>query len=432
MTAKLVCESIMAREEKSKETATNISPGVEERVVEVSLENPYYGPQRLVHLLEEEGISLSVSSIYTILKRNNLQNRTLRFSKIEELSAAKVVSEPPDTKKPPVEEEEPEPPPVPAHTIEIKPESPESPPVKSHSRFSGWRFRSYALPSLLVLGMVGYFCVSAALELLRAGREPAIEPEPEPAEAISKAETTARPLEDFSIIYERNLFGASQGQVPVPQEEVSVEDVPAADKSLGLKLVGTVAGDDSATSFAFIDNIKTRKQELYHEGDKAGDVLIKKILRNKVIVDAGRGEELLALDLEETGKKIEFSPPSQPPVRGRRTASRAEARRFDRAEVEAALQNVDQVIKDLNITPFVRAGKPTGFRIGKLPADSILVAMGLRNGDLITGVNDQDITSPDQAAEFFQTLKQGGDVTIKVRKGRGVRMRGRVIHLKIE
>jgi len=151
-----------------------------------------------------------------------------------------------------------------------------------------------------------------------------------------------------------------------------------------------------------------------------------------VIIDAGRGEELLALELEETGKKVDFSPAPQPPGRERGPASREEARRFDRAEVEAALGNVDQVIQDLNITPFMRSGKPVGFRIGKLPAESILVAMGLRTGDLIIGVNDQAITGPEQAAEFLQRLKQGGDVTIKVGKGRGVRMRGRVIRLKIE
>jgi type II secretory pathway component PulC len=100
--------------------------------------------------------------------------------------------------------------------------------------------------------------------------------------------------------------------------------------------------------------------------------------------------------------------------------------------VEASLGNVDQVIHELNISPYTRAGKPYGFRIGRLPAGSILTAMGLRSGDLITGVNDQAITGPEQAAEFFQTLKQGGDVTIKVGKGRGVRIRGRLIHLKIE
>jgi general secretion pathway protein C len=193
-----------------------------------------------------------------------------------------------------------------------------------------------------------------------------------------------------------------------------------------------VVGDDAATTFAIIDNKKTRKQELYHEGDKADEVLIKRILRNKVIVDAGRGEELLALELEETGKKVEFPPIPQSSVRERGSTSKQESLKFDRAEVEAALGNVDQVIKDLNITPFVRGGKPTGFRIGKLPRDSILISMGLRTGDLITGVNDQAITGPAQAADFFQTIKQGGDVIIKVGKGRGVRMRGRLIRLKIE
>jgi type II secretion system protein C len=420
----------MAKKEKPEKSATEISPGVEERVVQVSLENPYYGPQRLVPVLEKEGITVTASTVYAILKRNNLQNKSLRLSKLEEQRTGEIASEPADIIEP--EAEDPEPPTLPAHTIEIKPESPESPSIKSHSRFSGRRFRSYALPSLLVLGLVGYFCISAVLELFRAGHEPILEPQSAPAEALSKAETIVRPLEDFHVIYERNLFGGSQGQVSVSQEDVSVEDVPAADKSLGLKLVGTVAGDDSATSFAIIDNIKTRKQELYHEGDRAGDVLIKKILRNKVIVDAGRGEELLALEFEETGKRIKFSPRPQPTVRNRRTATREQSLQFDRAEVVASLQNVDQVIQELNISPYTRAGKPYGFRLGRLPRDSILIAMGLRTGDLITGVNDQTITGPEQAAEFLQTLKQGGDVTIKVGKGRGVRIRGRLIHLKIE
>jgi len=418
----------MAKTEKSKKIASKVPHWVEAFVVELSLQHPDYGPQRLLPSLEREGILLTTSAVYTILKRNNLQNKSLRLSKLEEQQAAEIVPEPADTIESP--EEEPES--VPAHTTEVTPASPESPATKFLSKFTGRRFWPYTLPSLLVLGLVAYFFISALGNYLRAGREPVLAPQPEPAEATSKTEATVRPLEDFHIIYERNLFGGSQGQVSLSQEDVSVEDVPTADKSLGLKLVGTVAGDDSATSFAIIDNIRTRKQELYHEGDRAGDVLIKKILRNKVIVDAGRGEELLALELEETGRKVEFSPAPQSAVRERGTAAREEARRFDRAEVEASLGNVDQVIQELSISPFMRAGKPAGFRIGKLPANSILIAMGLRSGDLITGVNDQDITGPAQAAEFFQTLKQGGDVTIKVGKGRGVRIRGRVIHLKIE
>jgi len=418
----------MAKEQKSKKTDTKITEAVEARIVEVSLQNPDYGPQRLLPVLEQEGIFLAAPAVYTILKRNNLQNQALRLAKLEEQHSAEMVPGPPDT----IESPEEEPAPVPAHTIEVTPESPTSRPITFLSRFTHRRFWPYTLASLLVVGLVGYFLVSALSNLLQAGSEPVLAPQTAPAESTSKSEVTVRPLEDYNIILERNLFGASKGQAIAPQEEVSLEDVPTADKSLGLRLVGTVAGDDAATSFAIIDNQTTRMQELYHEGDKAGDVLIKKILRNKVIVDAGKGEELLTLELEETGKKIEFAPAPQPEVRERVQVSREEARRFDRAEVEAALGNVEQLTQELSISPFTRAGRPSGFRIGKLPTDSILVAMGLRSGDLITGVNDQDITGPEQAAEFFQRLKQGGDVTIKIGKARGVRIRDRLIHLKIE
>jgi type II secretion system protein C len=417
----------MAKKQKSDKIAIKVPHWVEAFVVEVSLQNPDYGASRLVPLLKQEGITLTNSAVYSILKRNNLQNRALRLSKLEEQGAAEMISDPEDLEPP-----EEEPATVPAHTIEMTPESPKSPVIKSLSKFTGRRFWPYTLPSLLVLVLVGYFFISAAANLLQVGREPVLAPQPAPAEAISKAKATVRPLEDYNIIYERNLFGASKGLISVPQEEVSVEDIPTAEKNLGLKLIGTVASDNPATSFAIIDNKTTRKQELYHEGDKAGEVLIKRILRNKVIVDAGRGEELLTLELEETGKNVKFSPASQPSLRGRRTAPREESLQFERAEVVAALQNVDQLIQELNISPYTRSGKPAGFRIGRLPRNSILIAMGLRSGDLITGLNDQTVTGPEQAADFFQTIKQGGDVTIKVGKGRGVRMRGRLIRLKIE
>ena len=289
-----------------------------------------------------------------------------------------------------------------------------------------------SVSNLLVLGLVGYFGFSAAANFLKAGREPGLSVEPAPVQTAQKAEVAVRPLSDYSVIAERNLFGSSGAETPPSEETVSLEDIPAAEKSLGLKLVGTVVGDDPATSFAIIDNKSTRKQELYHEGDKAGEVLIKRILRNNVIVDGGRGDELLALELEESRNKVDFPQAPQHPVREKGPASKAEGLQFDRSEVEAALGNIDQVIQQLNISPFVQAGKAAGLRIGKIPAESILVQMGLRTGDLIAGVNDQAITSPEQATKFFQSLIQGGDITIKVRKSRGVRIRSRLIHLKIE
>jgi len=48
----------------------------------------------------------------------------------------------------------------------------------------------------------------------------------------------------------------------------------------------------------------------------------------------------------------------------------------------------------------------------------VLAKMGLRNGVVIREVNGEAITGPDQAAMFFQTLKEGGEIAIKYRRRR--------------
>ena len=420
----------MAKKQKSKKIATQIADTVEQRIVQVSLENPDFGGGRLVPLLEQEGITVTASTVYSILKRNNLQNRTLRLSRLEAQRAAEIVPKPPDSTEPPADE----PAPVPALTGETPLESVVSPTIKAPSKPNGRHPWSLTVPNLLLLGLIGYFWVSALGNLLEARREPLL-PYDSPSVAVgAKPQVFVRPLEDYNIIVERNLFGGSGSETPAPEETVSLEGIPAAEKNLGLKLVGTVAGDDSETSFAIIDNKKTRKQELYHEGDKAGEVLIKRILRNNVIVDAGRGEELLVLELEETGKKIEFSPAPQPPVDSQPAATSRIHQNFqlDRQKVDSSLGNVDQLIQQAGISPYVEGERPAGFTITKVEPDSIFAQMGLRNGDAIMGVNDEDITGPEQAGEFLQKLKEGSEVTIKVKKGKGVRRRTRVIRIKIE
>lgn len=42
--------------------------------------------------------------------------------------------------------------------------------------------------------------------------------------------------------------------------------------------------------------------------------------------------------------------------------------------------------------------------------------MGLCNRDVITAVNDQPITGPEEAAEFFEGLSEGGEVTININR----------------
>jgi hypothetical protein len=73
----------MGRAKTTKKAASRISKKVEGRIVEMSLQNPDHGARRLAGLLGGEGIIISSSALYTLLKRHGLQNRSLRRARIE-------------------------------------------------------------------------------------------------------------------------------------------------------------------------------------------------------------------------------------------------------------------------------------------------------------------------------------------------------------
>ena len=85
-------------------------------------------------------------------------------------------------------------------------------------------------------------------------------------------------------------------------------------------------------------------------------------------------------------------------------------------------------MKQLRITPYKTGDQPAGFMIGSITPQNVLRKMGLRSRDVITSINDEAITGPEQAADFFERLSRGGEVTINFQR----RRRNREIRLNIE
>jgi hypothetical protein len=100
--AKLADRSPKKPAPAAKKKPARITDEVAEQIVQVSLQNPDYGAQRLVPLLEKEGILLTASAVYRMLKRNGLQNRDKRLARsqgqqaVEELPAETIEPPPPD------------------------------------------------------------------------------------------------------------------------------------------------------------------------------------------------------------------------------------------------------------------------------------------------------------------------------------------------
>jgi len=352
---------------------------------------------------------------------------------------------PPEVEAPaPVEEPEPLP-----ERVETTAAEPEPPPVRTAllklpRKKSHWIFYPLYLLLLLLIGYLGFQSLQA-IQFARpeadtvtasgsAGERPAVQPR-----------ASIRPLSDYQVIWQRNLFNVTLSKDSDKKDEISLENIALAKKDLGLELVGTVVAEDSNLSRAIIDNRKTREQEAYREGDSAGKVKIKKILRNNVIITTAKGDELLTVEIKESAKgsassvrsksigshassSPQKSDSAQSNARSTRSRARTRSIKLKRDEVEASLANVDDLMEKVNVTPYMQGDQPSGFRISNIPADSVLRKMGLRSRDVIVGVDEDDITGPDQATDFFEKLAAGEEVTIRVKR----RRRTRQIKLSIE
>jgi general secretion pathway protein C len=450
-----------------------IPPGVEDRVVALSLQNPGFGARRLMPLLQQEEIFVSASAVYTVLKRNDIENRQKRLLMLEarqapeappepELEGPEHIAEASEIKPIPTIDEATEPVFEPAVAAPVPPEietpapaaEPESaaaeppqlerPPLRKApviplKKRSHWVFYALYLLLFVLIGYLGFHSFQA-IQYARLETETVTAADSAAPDIPADAESAAaeRPLDGYRQIWERNLFNIARAGNSESPGKISLDKIALAKKDLGLQLVGTVVADDPQMSRAIIDNRKTREQEAYREGDKAGEVRIKKILRNNVVITTAEGDELLTVEIKETGKVTAAytgaqqvgsrSAPAPRATASGQAPARTLSLNLKRDEVAVAFTDMDGFMKELRIVPYKTGDQPSGFMISRITPQNVLRKMGLRSRDVITAINDEAITGPEQAAGFFERLSQGGEVTINFQR----RRRDRQIRLNIE
>ena len=228
-----------------------------------------------------------------------------------------------------------------------------------------------------------------------------------------------RPLGDYAAIDKRNLFKTGdaikpKSTVPPPQTDISA----LKETELKLKLWGTVSGEGEKT-YAVIEDQQKRLQNLYRENDSIMGATVKRILREKVVLTVNGKDEILAM--EKTGSG-EF--PAGPSLPKASTASAipndspGEAQRIalSRQTIDGAMNDLNGLMDQAKIRPHFRNGKPDGLTISRIKRDSIFTQLGLRSGDIITGVDGQGIESVDDALKFYNQLKSSSNVTLQVRR----------------
>jgi general secretion pathway protein C len=207
----------------------------------------------------------------------------------------------------------------------------------------------------------------------------------------------------YQAIVDRNIFVTAEAE----QEETSVEELEELEPtSLKIALLGTVVGGPQE-GFAVIEEKAKRKQGLYRVGDSVQGATVKRILRGKVVLSVDEKDEILMMAEEPASR-------GEPEYREKPSPEREATVVVKRSEVDESLRNVHQLLSQVRIRPHFTDGVADGLIVSNIKPDSIFARMGLRNGDIVQGLNGRNIQTPDDVMEMYERLKSGSRLAVQV------------------
>ncbi|BBO87463.1 type II secretion system protein GspC [Desulfosarcina ovata] len=272
--------------------------------------------------------------------------------------------------------------------------------------------------NLICITVSSYFVVDGVYGNLATRLTRTPPSQAEPVFRGGKNDTAAVPLSAYQAVLDRNLFETRIQSVSQPSAESTQ---PLEETQLNLKLWGTVSGDVDG-DYAVIEDVKAREQNLYRVGDAIQTATVKAIHREKVILSVNGKDEMLQMQELETDRaaaspgrlpgRTGLSSPSSGAVRTQRISLR-------RAYIDQAMTDMASLMTQVQIQPHMENGMPAGLALSSIKPNSIFRRMGLRNGDVITGVDGREISAVDDALRLVDNLKSASQVSLQLkRRGR--------------
>jgi general secretion pathway protein C len=83
------------------------------------------------------------------------------------------------------------------------------------------------------------------------------------------------------------------------------------------------------------------------------------------------------------------------------------------------MENLGELMEQATLRPHIEDGQSAGISITGIKPNAIFRKMRLRNGDIITGVNGNNIASVEDAISIVEQLTSGSNIQLQIkRRGR--------------
>ncbi|MGE0206592.1 MAG: type II secretion system protein N [Candidatus Babeliales bacterium] len=245
---------------------------------------------------------------------------------------------------------------------------------------------------------------------------------------------------DLSKIYTNDLFDTYVQPLPSIKQPTFTAPIPAPPipkppaipstppikflEPLKINLRGIIIASDERMNIAIIQDAKTGKSENYKIGDMLEDAQLIRILKNKIILIRSNGQQETLYVSQHDAELEQLMKPQQNWTSVIKKTSE-NVYSIDTDLFAEKIKNLSQFIDALNLTTVYKQGESIGCRLGKQSNDSLGLALGLMQGDIIESIQGIPVTTTENRFTIYQnllSLEKGQEISvIVIRRGQPMR-----------
>jgi type II secretory pathway component PulC len=212
---------------------------------------------------------------------------------------------------------------------------------------------------------------------------------------------------EHKVIIEHNIFGSSGLRADRKDLQRKDNNAPLSAIKKRFRLCATVAGDNQIAC-AVIEDLRSRRQDIYKTGEIIGEARIEEIGRNRMVLFCGG--QLEVLDLHISHEVLAPVERDEGPVMARKHDPTEPMddilpmeREINKGAFNTQVPAIKVFLEKVELSSYIIGGQEEGLCITGLDDLSFARNKGFENGDVIQKVNGQILTNKQKA---FQVLKK--------------------------
>lgn len=274
--------------------------------------------------------------------------------------------------------------------------------------------KSIMYMNIAAVAMVSYFTADLAATIIN----PKI-PERKVIKRNGNVSDRPKSLDDYAIITDRNLFN-KDGLIPSSGSLSPDLSGPAVKSSLPLDLVGVILVKDRLKSVASVNDRSANQVISVKINEPINkSAILKEIERDRIIFFNNRTNRKEFIELPKDKSQLRLTTRAAKPSAGAGITKVSDTQMsIDRSEVDKALGNLNQILTQARCTPHTENGRPAGYRCYQIVPGSIYDKIGMKNGDIICGINGEEISDMSKALKLFEELKTSTRIELCIKRNR--------------